>query len=400
MPIGIVACLPGFRLIGVKVVKYISLLGATGSIGTQTLDIIKEHPTEFALVAMSVGHNINLAKKIIAEFQPEFVSVANKSDLQLLTLDFPNVKFTYGNEGLTEVATYHTATTLVNAVIGSVGLQPTLQAIEARKTICIANKETLVTAGHLVMSAAKKYGVDLLPVDSEHSAIYQALQGEREKNIEKLILTASGGSFRDRTRKDLENVTVSEALNHPNWSMGAKITIDSATMMNKGLEVIEAHWLFSVGYEKIDVLLHKESIIHSMVEFHDSSVIAQLGTPDMRVPIQYALTYPDRMPLKTAKKLNLAEIGQLHFSKMDFKRYRCLEFAYEAGQAGGTMPTVLNAANEAAVQAFLEGKITFLQIEDMIEKSLARHDCIESPNLTVINEVDEETRAFVNSLLN
>lgn len=382
-----------------KSLKYISLLGATGSIGTQTLNIIKEHANEFQLAAMTVGRNITLARKIIAEFKPELVSVADKEDMDNLKLEFPNVKFTFGNDGLVEAAVYVKSTILVNAVIGSVGLYPTLEAIRAGKTICIANKETLVTAGHLVMNAAREFDVPILPVDSEHSAIFQALQGEKEKNIEKLILTASGGSFRDKSRDELQNVTVSEALNHPNWSMGAKITIDSATMMNKGLEVIEAHWLFDIPYEKIDVLLHKESIIHSMVEFHDSSVIAQLGTPDMRVPIQYALTYPDRLPLSTANRLNLAEIGRLHFNHMDFNRFKCLQFAFDAGKAGGTLPTVLNAANEAAVEAFLNGKITFLQIEELIEKSLTAHDSIKDPDLSLIQEVDQETRAFVYSLL-
>ncbi|MDZ5473445.1 1-deoxy-D-xylulose-5-phosphate reductoisomerase [Bacillus sp. 31A1R] len=379
--------------------KYISLLGATGSIGTQTLDVVKEHPTEFKVVALSVGRNLPLTRKIIAEHQPELVSVMEKSAADTLKLEFPQVNFTYGHEGLTEVAVYEKASILVNAVLGSVGLQPTLQAIEAKKTIAIANKETLVTAGHLVMEAANRNGVSLLPVDSEHSAIYQALQGEREKNIERLIITASGGSFRDRTRDELKDVTVQEALNHPNWSMGAKITIDSATMMNKGLEVIEAHWLFNISYEKIDVLLHRESIIHSMIEFHDSSIMAQLGTPDMRVPIQYALTFPDRLPLKTANRLNLAEIGKLHFKEMDFERFRCLRFAYEAGKAGGTLPTVLNAANEAAVAHFLEGKITFLQIEDLIEKALTNHDNINNPSLPIIQEIDQETRNYVNTLL-
>ncbi|SFA73607.1 MULTISPECIES: 1-deoxy-D-xylulose-5-phosphate reductoisomerase [unclassified Bacillus (in: firmicutes)] len=378
--------------------KYISLLGATGSIGTQTLDIIRENPTSFKLVAMSVGKNIELARKMIVEFSPELVSVQEKSSYDILKNDFPHTKFTYGAEGLVEAAVYHKAQILVNAVIGSVGLDPTLQAIEAGKTIAIANKETLVTAGHLVMQAAKRKGVDLLPVDSEHSAIFQSLQGEKMKNIARLILTASGGSFRDRTREELSGVTVEQALNHPNWSMGAKITIDSATMMNKGLEVIEAHWLFDMPYEKIDVLLHKESIIHSMVEFHDSSIIAQLGTPDMRVPIQYALTFPDRLPFPSSKRLNLAEIGMLHFREMDFQRFRCLKYAYEAGKIGGTMPTVLNAANEAAVASFLEGKINFLQIEDLIERALAKHDCKVNPSLEEIQEVDKETRKFVNSI--
>ena len=379
--------------------KLISLLGATGSVGTQTIDIIREHPTEFRLAAFSVGKNIDLTRKLIVDFRPELVSVQDYSDCNTLKAEFPQTKFTYGNEGLIEVAVYEKSDILVNAVLGSVGLHPTLQAIECGKVIAIANKETLVTAGHLVMEAASKNNVRLLPVDSEHSAIFQALQGEKDKNIERLILTASGGSFRDRTREELENVTVQEALNHPNWSMGAKITIDSATMMNKGLEVIEAHWLFHMPYEKIDVLLHKESIIHSMVEFHDSSIIAQLGTPDMRVPIQYALTYPDRLPLPSASLLNLASIGKLHFQEMDVKRFRCLQFAYMAGKKGGTMPTVLNAANETAVAAFLEGKIRFLQIEDLIEKALSTHQTIDHPSLTMIEEVDKETRQYVHSLL-
>ncbi|WP_066320646.1 1-deoxy-D-xylulose-5-phosphate reductoisomerase [Bacillus sp. FJAT-29814] len=379
--------------------KKISLLGATGSIGTQTLDIIREHPGEFGLVALSSGKNIELTRKIIHEFQPELVSVQTSNDYNTLKAEFPSVKFTYGDDGLIEAAVYKKADILVNAVLGSVGLNPTLQAIESGKTIAIANKETLVTAGHLVMEAAARNHVSLLPVDSEHSAIFQALQGEREKNIERLILTASGGSFRDRSREELEDVTVEEALNHPNWSMGAKITIDSATMMNKGLEVIEAHWLFQMPYEKIDVLLHKESIIHSMVEFHDSSIIAQLGTPDMRVPIQFALTYPDRLPLPSGNRLNLAQVGKLHFQEMDLERFRCLQFAYSAGKQGGTMPTVLNAANEAAVAAFLEGKIRFLQIEDLIEKALSTHQTMEHPSLAVIQEVDKETRQYVRSLL-
>lgn len=379
--------------------KHISLLGATGSIGTQTLDVIKENPTEFTLSAISVGRNISLARKIITQYQPKLVSVMEKTDYETLKGEFPFSTFVYGEEGLTEVAVYEHSDILVNSVIGSVGLLPTLQAIEAGKTIAIANKETLVTAGHLVMEAAKRHNVLLLPVDSEHSAIFQALQGENEKNIERIILTASGGSFRDKTRDELENVTVDQALAHPNWSMGAKITIDSATMMNKGLEVIEAHWLFSLPYDQIDVLLHKESIIHSMVEFHDASIIAQLGTPDMRVPIQYALTYPDRLPFPTSKRLNLAEIGMLHFKAMDFERFRSLRLAYEAGRIGGTMTTVLNAANEIAVAAFLDSKITFLQIEDVIEKALEAHQMISNPSLETIQAIDSETRKFVHTLL-
>jgi 1-deoxy-D-xylulose-5-phosphate reductoisomerase len=383
----------------VKFVKKISLLGATGSIGIQTLEVIREHPEEFELVSLSAGRNIELTRKIISKFNPELVSVQEKADAETLKSDYPNVKIVYGHEGLEEAAVYHKSDILVNAVLGSVGLSPTLEAIKAKKTIAIANKETLVTAGHIVMEEAKRQNVPILPVDSEHSAIYQALQGEKEKNIERLILTASGGSFRDRSRDDLRGVTKADALNHPNWSMGAKITIDSATMMNKGLEVIEAHWLFALPYDRISVLLHRESIIHSMVEFHDTSIMAQLGTPDMKVPIQYALTYPDRLPLRTGKKLNLAEIGKLHFAEMDFDRFRCLKFAYEAGKAGGTLPAVMNAANEAAVAAFLEDRITFLQIEDLIEKAMDSHEITDNPSLEMIKEVDYETRRFINSLL-
>lgn len=379
--------------------KHISLLGGTGSIGLQTLDVMREHNEEFRLAALSIGRNLELGRKIIAEFKPELVSTQERAASEMLMAEFPGIKFTYGHNGLVEVAVYHKSEILVNAVTGSVGLQPTLHAIEAGKVIAIANKETLVTAGHLVMDAVKRFGVKILPVDSEHSAIFQALQGERDKNIQRLILTASGGSFRDKTREELADVTVEQALNHPNWSMGAKITIDSATMMNKGLEVIEAHWLFSVPYDQIEVLMHKESIIHSMVEFHDSSIIAQLGTPDMRVPIQYALTYPDRMPLKSAKRLNLAEIGKLHFKEMDLNRFRCLKYAYAVGKAGGTLPSVLNAANETAVGAFLEGKIKFLQIEELIEKAISSHNNISNPDLATINGVDEETRQYVYSLL-
>ncbi|MCA1053545.1 1-deoxy-D-xylulose-5-phosphate reductoisomerase [Rossellomorea aquimaris] len=376
--------------------KKISLMGATGSIGTQTLDVIREHPHDFKLIALSVGRNINEARKMIAEFTPSLVSVQRKEDAETLKSDMPaGVKVMYGEEGLIEVACHQDADILVNAVLGSVGLNPTLQAIESGKTIAIANKETLVTAGHIVMEAARRKGVSLLPVDSEHSAIFQALQGEQDKNIEKLIITASGGSFRDRTREELVGVTVKEALNHPNWSMGAKITIDSASMMNKGLEVIEAHWLFNIPYDKIDVLQHRESIIHSMIQFHDTSVMAQLGTPDMRVPIQYALTYPDRFERPRAKRLDLAEIGLLHFEKMDMDRFRCLRFAYEAGRMGGSMTTVLNAANEAAVALFLEDKISFLAIEDMIERALNEHEVIQNPDLDTIREIDERTRLAI-----
>lgn len=380
--------------------KKISLLGATGSIGTQTLDVIKLHPEHFELEAISIGKNLTLGLDIIHTHIPKVVSVIDKESCEYLKTKVPaGVKVVYGDEGLIEVAANTDSHVVVNAVMGSVGLKPTLQAIEAGKTIAIANKETLVTAGHLVMGAAKKHNVHILPVDSEHSAIFQCLNGEDKKSLERILLTASGGSFRDRTREELTEVTVESALKHPNWSMGAKITIDSATMMNKGLEVIEAHWLFDMPYEKIDVVLHRESIIHSLVEFQDTSMIAQIGSPDMRVPIQYALTYPERLALPISKRLNLIEVGKLHFEEANFERFRCLNFAYEAGKIGGTMTTVLNAANEEAVQLFLNRQIGFLDIENFIEKALEQHSAIHNPDLDTIVAIDHETREFVKLLI-
>jgi 1-deoxy-D-xylulose-5-phosphate reductoisomerase len=380
--------------------KRISLLGATGSIGTQTLDLVRLHPQQFEIIALSFGRNMDLGLKLIQEFKPKLISVLTKADKEKLEhqLTFPS-KVVYGQEGLVEIATHPESNILVNAVLGSIGLIPTLEAIKEKKTIAIANKETLVTAGHLVMKLAYDYKVNILPVDSEHSAIFQSIVGQDVNKINRLILTASGGSFRDRTRSELQKVTVDEALAHPNWSMGAKITVDSATMMNKGLEVIEARWLFNIPYEKIDVILHKESIIHSMVEYDDTSVMAQLGTPDMRVPIQYALTYPNRLELPLAKRLNLWEVGTLHFQKIDLERFKCLNFAYHAGKSGGTLPTVLNAANEVAVDAFLKGRVTFLQIEDLIEQALQVHQNILEPDLETIQQVDMETRRYVSTLL-
>ncbi|OZM58606.1 1-deoxy-D-xylulose-5-phosphate reductoisomerase [Lottiidibacillus patelloidae] len=379
--------------------KKISLLGATGSIGTQTLEVLRAHPEKLSLVALSLGRNISLGLSIINEFKPKLVCVLEQEDAKNLQELAPSgTKIIFGEEGLVEVATYHEADTVVNAVIGSVGLLPTLAAIRERKNVAIANKETLVTAGHLVMGEANKYGVNLLPVDSEHSAIFQCLNGDRNNDISRLILTASGGSFRDKTREELQGVTIEDALNHPNWSMGAKITIDSATMMNKGLEVIEAHWLFNMPYEKIDVLLHKESIIHSLVEFSDNSVLAQLGTPDMKVPIQYALTYPNRYNVENSEQLQLWQLGTLHFEKMDVNRFKCLDFAFEAGRIGGTMPTVLNAANEIAVDRFLKGEISFLAIEELIERAMEMHNVLPHPSLELIQEVDQKTRERVRSL--
>ncbi|MBC2163329.1 1-deoxy-D-xylulose-5-phosphate reductoisomerase [Listeria booriae] len=379
--------------------RKINLLGATGSVGSQTLEIVREHPELFQVVALSFGRNMKLGTAVIEEFKPELVSVELRRDYEKLKLEFPNLKVYYGAVGLQEVATYAHGDILINAVMGSVGLQPTLDAIAAGKEIAIANKETLVTAGHLVMRAAKEKGVRIVPVDSEHSAIYQCLQGENPANISKLIVTASGGSFRDRTREQLRNVTVAEALTHPNWSMGNKITIDSATMFNKGLEVIEAHWLFNLDYDDIEVVVHRESVIHSMVAFKDGSHIAQLGLPDMRVPIQYALTHPERASISFNKPFDITEFGALHFDKMDFHRFPALKLAYTAGKIGGTMPSVLNAANEIAVAGFLNGQVAFQDIEALVENAMNRHETIANPDLETIFQVDQETRAYVKTLL-
>ncbi|AQY51132.1 1-deoxy-D-xylulose 5-phosphate reductoisomerase [Listeria weihenstephanensis FSL R9-0317] len=379
--------------------RKINLLGATGSVGSQTLEIVKEHPELFQVVALSFGRNMKLGMGIIRAFKPEIVSVEHRRDYEKLKLEFPDIKIYYGAMGLQEVATYSHGDILINAVMGSVGLQPTLDAIAAGKEIAIANKETLVTAGHLVMRAAKEKGVKIVPVDSEHSAIYQCLQGENPANIDKLIVTASGGSFRDKTREQLKNVTVAEALAHPNWSMGNKITIDSATMFNKGLEVIEAHWLFDLDYDAIDVVIHRESVIHSMVAFKDGSHIAQLGLPDMRVPIQYALTHPERASISFNKPFDITEFGTLHFDKMDFHRFPALKLAYTAGKIGGTMPSVLNAANEIAVAGFLNGQVAFQDIEALVENAMNRHEAIPNPDLETIFQVDQETRAYVKTLL-
>ncbi|SER59910.1 1-deoxy-D-xylulose-5-phosphate reductoisomerase [Salipaludibacillus aurantiacus] len=381
--------------------KKINLIGSTGSIGIQTLDVIRSHPEKFKLEALSFGRNFEEGIQQIEEFKPALISVSSDDIAGKVKKEMTyTAPVLYGQEGLVEAAVYGDADLLVNAVMGRIGLEPTLKAIEAGKNIAIANKETLVTAGHIVTEMSRKHGVKLIPVDSEHSAIDQCLHGDSEKEVSKLILTASGGSFRDLSRKELENVTVKDALKHPNWNMGAKITIDSATMMNKGLEVIEAKWLFNMPYEKIDVLLHKESIIHSMVEYIDGSILAHLGTPDMRVPIQYALSEPDRLDLKGGDRLKLWEVGALHFEKMDYDRFRCLKMAFEAGRAGGTAPAVLNAANEVAVSLFLEGKISFLEIETFVEKALDSHTPISNPSLEEVLSADKAARSSVLTYLN
>ncbi|MDF2924686.1 MAG: 1-deoxy-D-xylulose-5-phosphate reductoisomerase [Paenibacillaceae bacterium] len=373
--------------------KRIALLGSTGSIGTQTLDVIAHDPDAYQIEALAAGSNLNLLLKQIKQFSPKLVSVSTRELAKQVEESVGGkIKVYYGEEGLVEAAAGTEADMVVTAMVGSVGLKPTLAAIDAGKAIGLANKETLVTAGHLVSERARLKGVPLLPIDSEHSAIFQCLNGETVREANKLILTASGGSFRDRTRQQLAGVTVEEALRHPNWSMGAKITIDSATMVNKGLEVIEAHWLFDMPYDRIEVLLHPESVIHSMVEFCDNSVMAQLGNPDMRVPIQYALTYPSRKPTPTSP-LRLAEMGRLHFREMDYGRYPCLGLAYACGKTGGTAPTVFNAANEVAVARFLQGEITFLDIETVIERTLNLHSSAENPDLEQIVAADRWARA-------
>lgn len=374
--------------------KNISLLGSTGSIGTQTLDIVDQHQDKFQIIALSAGSNIELLKQQIDKYSPRLVSVATKEHAeQLSAYVSTSVQVMYGEQGLIEVAAVSEADIVVTAIMGSRGLPATLAAIDAGKQIGLANKETLVTAGHIVMERAKQRGVQILPIDSEHSAIFQCLNGETRKQIERITLTASGGSFRDYTREQLTNVSVEQALKHPNWSMGAKITIDSATMANKGLEVIEAHWLFDVSYEQIDVVIHPESIIHSYVEFVDRSVVAQLGMPDMRVPIQYALTYPDRIANKT-ERLSLAQIGQLNFRPMDTERYPMLRLAFECGKAGLSAPIVYNAANEVAVDRFLKKEISFLDIERVVETALSKHAGCEVDTIEAIVAVDQEARAI------
>lgn len=372
--------------------KYISILGSTGSIGIQTLDVVSQHPERFQVTGLAAGSNWEELVRQALQFRPRIVSVGTKELADKVRIQIPeDIKVTYGSEGAAEVATFPQTNFVVSAMVGSVGLAPTLQAIEAGKTIGLANKETLVSAGHIVMKLAEEKNVDILPIDSEHSAIHQCLQGEDSKTIKRLILTASGGSFRDKTRLELEEVTVEQALNHPNWKMGAKITIDSATMMNKGLEVIEAHWLFGLPFSQIDCVLHRESIVHSMVEFNDSAIMAQLGTPDMRVPIQYALGESERLPLNIPS-FDFRQALSLNFAPLDWERYPALRLAYECGQAGGTLPTVLNAANEIMVDRFLKGEIKFTQIESSIEKVLEKHQKIANPQIETIWEADHWAR--------
>lgn len=361
--------------------KIISILGVSGSIGTQAIDVLRNHKDKFQLGAISVGRNINYLEEILEEFNPPLVSVMEESDYLNLKQKYPEIEFTYGDEGLIDVATYKTDL-LLTAVMGSVGLIPTIKAIESGTDIALANKETLVAAGSIVMQKAKEYNVKIIPVDSEHSAIYQCLNGENLSEVKNIIITASGGSFRDLTREELKSVTLKDALNHPNWSMGQKITIDSATMMNKGLEVIEAKHLFDLETTQIKTLLHRESMIHSMVEFVDNSMMAQIGNSDMRTAIQYAFSYPER--IYKDNPLDFNTISTLNFKPMDLERFKMLKFAYDALEIGGTMPAVMNAANEFAVAEFLNGKIEFLEIEDIVESRMNQHQVVQNPDLETI----------------
>ncbi|WP_339063255.1 1-deoxy-D-xylulose-5-phosphate reductoisomerase [Tepidibacillus marianensis] len=379
--------------------KNIAILGSTGSVGTQTLEVIRAHEDQFRVIALSGGSNLNLLNEQIRLFSPKLVSVKTKELAEELRFEIhSSTKVVYGEEGLIEVATHPDVDFVVTAVVGSIGTSPTIEAIKAGKQIGLANKETLVSAGHIVMDLAEKYQVSILPIDSEHSAIFQSLQGGNKDEVRRIILTASGGSFRNKTREELHHVTLSDALKHPNWLMGAKITIDSATMMNKGLEIIEAHWLFNMPFDKIDVMIHPESIIHSMVEYIDRAVIAQLGTPDMKVPIQYALSYPERIELKQ-QPLDLATISTLHFQQPDYDRFPSLKIAYECGKEGGTMPTVLNAANEEVVAAFIAGKVPFIEIESFVKRVIEKHNKIHQPNLEEIVEADLWARKMMANIL-
>ncbi|SHG93481.1 1-deoxy-D-xylulose-5-phosphate reductoisomerase [Tepidibacter thalassicus] len=381
--------------------KNIAILGSTGSIGTQALEVIRNNKDDFNIVALAVNTNIYKLLEQIKEFKPKIIAVYDEDKAKKLKEILPNninIEIYWGMEGLKAIASLEEVDILITALVGMIGLIPTLEAINKGKTIALANKETLVTAGSLVMKKAKEKGVNIIPVDSEHSAIFQCLNGEDNKSIEKLILTASGGPFRNKTKEELLTVTKNEALKHPNWSMGKKITIDSATLMNKGLEVIEARWLFDIDGDNIDVLVHPQSIIHSMVQFKDSSVIAQLGNPDMKLPIQYALSYPNRI-YSNFERLDLVKISSLTFEKPDMDTFPCLKLAYESLKNGGTYPTVLNAANEVLVSEFLNDNIKFYDIPLYIEKALEKHSCVNNPTLEEILYVDNWSREFIKEIV-
>lgn len=375
--------------------KKISILGSTGSIGTQTLEVVAEHG-DIEVTALACGRNIKLFEEQMRQFRPKLVAVENEKlaeELRVRTSDLM-IPVMSGMDGLIAVATEEHAQMVVTAIVGMLGVRPTIAAIEAHKDIALANKETLVTAGHLIIPLAQKCGVKILPVDSEHSAIFQSLQGNEHNAIHKILLTASGGPFRGKTREELKEMQVEDALKHPNWSMGRKVTIDSSTLVNKGLEVMEAKWLFGVELDQIEVVVHPQSVIHSAVEYEDGAVIAQLGTPDMRLPIQYALYYPDRRTL-SGKRLDLFALHELTFEKPDTDTFKGLSLAFDAMRRGGNIPTVFNAANEKAVALFLDRKISYLQITDMIEDAMAHSTFISHPDVDDILETEQETYRFI-----
>lgn len=377
--------------------KKIAVLGSTGSIGTQTLEVVRAQK-DIEVTALAAGSNITSLEEQIREFHPEIVCVWEEKkakELALTVSDLP-VKVVCGMEGLIAAAVETDAEIVVTAIVGMIGIRPTIAAMEAGKDIALANKETLVTAGHIIMPLAKEKGVKILPVDSEHSAIFQSLNGEDKNAVHKILLTASGGPFRGKTREELKKVRIEDALKHPNWSMGRKITIDSSTMVNKGLEVMEAHWLFDVSMDQVQVVVQPQSVIHSMVQFDDGAVIAQLGTPDMKLPIQYALYYPERRFL-AGDRLDFWSIGQITFEKPDMENFPGLSLAYEAGRTGGTMPTVFNAANERAVAKFLNREISYLTITDMIEGAMKGHTVKEDPSVDEILEAEASAYDYIES---
>ncbi len=377
--------------------KKIAILGSTGSIGTQTLDVVRLNG-DIEVLGISAGSNVELLEKQVREFRPRLAAVWKEEAARELAVRIADTetKVVSGMDGLLELARMPETEILVTAIVGMIGIRPTMEAIRAGKDIALANKETLVTAGHLIMPMAKEYGVKILPVDSEHSAIFQALHGENPKEIEKLLITASGGPFRGKKTEELAHVTLADTLKHPNWVMGQKITVDSATLVNKGLEVMEAKWLFDMDLDHIEVVVQPKSIIHSMVEFKDGAVMAQLGTPDMRLPIQYALYYPERRYLD-GERLDFRTLTQITFEEPDMETFKGLPMAMEASRCGGSMPTVFNAANELAVHKFLHEKIGFLDIYEIIGQSMSRHKVIPHPNLEEILEVEKETYQWIES---
>lgn len=376
----------------------ISILGSTGSIGTQTLEVAREYKG-IKIKAISANSNIKLLEEQAREFNPELVAVVDEQGAKELKtkLADTNIKVVGGKEGLVEAATIDGVNTIVTAVVGISGLAPTIEAIKSKKNIALANKETLVTGGHIVTKLAKENSIKILPVDSEHSAIFQSLMGNEKRAIKRILLTASGGPFFGKTKEELKNVTPEQALKHPNWDMGAKITIDSSTLVNKGLEVIEAKWLFDVDIDQIEVLVHRQSIVHSMVEYIDNGVIAQLGAPDMRLPIQFALTYPQRLPM-SQNEIDFTKVGTLTFERPDTDTFFALELAKKAGREGGILPTVFNSADEAAVELFLGGKLSYLGISEVIATAMEKIKNIQNPSLEEIMLADKEARQIVKSL--